>query len=60
MFDPTKPIDTTQENIDKIISIKRQIAPQLRWYEWNKDEEFNRLFNIYISQDEDLKNITNN
>lgn len=64
MFNPKKPIPFVQENIDKIIEIKNRIAAELdEWYrKWEITDintEWDRLFELYVSQDEILSKIEN-
>jgi len=59
MFNPRKPIQATQSDVDKIILIKKRIATDLAIFTWNRDTESLRLFNLYVSQDSILSKIKN-
>lgn len=59
MFDLKKPIKVDWDIINRIIKIKKEISIELEWFQWDISTEFERLFNLKVSQDEILKNIEN-
>lgn len=59
MFDPKRPIEVTQETIDKITTIKDEIAEELQWFQWDIEVEWNRLFQEKVMWDTELSKIEN-